>query len=429
MSNFLSDTWEVNGTNFDNFKEELEKIEKNTKIKEIPMDNFYFLSVSDVGTGYVAVPLHSDEFWKKSKVSLSLKKFETEKEKMFHVGFEDDVINEAFENGLFVAYSDKKVSSTKVRNMVENFKYFPVSEKAMNTISNRISHSGYGFFTDRLVRDLAISKRFNKPIPVSVISRIDDTSNLEKIFAIMSNKYTKISQKVIIDIIDEIRNEAKADLGKMECDYWMINHSVTRIYLEFPEAGKEISETYKLPDEMIPGIMLETSDIGDCSLRMRGYFKVCGTSTISYMENEFSKIHSGAFDIKAIVKAVTNDVFPKYTLYPEHLAHLMEIDITDESMSANRKIKTMTTLYRKVSREIGLVKAIGKNREKSLMDQLIESINPLIDYTAYDVAMTFLTLSEYIETDNKNIKEAIAKVGPEIMEYDFDPDTEELLVV
>ena len=51
---FLSDTWAIEGKEYDEFKEQLEKFEKQTSIKEIPMDEFSFLSISDMGVGYMA---------------------------------------------------------------------------------------------------------------------------------------------------------------------------------------------------------------------------------------------------------------------------------------------------------------------------------------------------------------------------------------
>ena len=70
---FLSDTWAIEGKEYDEFKEQLEKFEKQTSIKEIPMDEFSFLSISDMGVGYMAYPMGTGTVWKKNKTSLSLK--------------------------------------------------------------------------------------------------------------------------------------------------------------------------------------------------------------------------------------------------------------------------------------------------------------------------------------------------------------------
>lgn len=429
----LNDDWEVTGNDLNTFKEELKELQKRTFVKEVPMNNVYFLSVSDFGDEYVAVPLHSDEFWKKTKTSLSLKKYPIDRMDNAYLdrGYSESVVNDAFANGLFMAVSDKKISSYKLRKMIENGEYIPVSEKAMNTISSRISHGGFGFFSERLVRDLSISKKFNKPVPVTIVSR-KDADGLEKIFAVMSKKYVMIPQELIVEVLDHIIADSKKDLGEPTVSSWSISHSVTRISIEFPEAGSDLKETYELPDDIIPGIMLETSDIGDCSLRIKGYYRIPDCHTIFYMPEEYSRIHVGEIDTEEILNAAKKEIFPKFTYYPEHLAELMAIDITTDDMTDNKKIKVMSALYRKISREIGLAKAIRKNREKILIDQLIETINPIINYTAYDVAITFLTLASYLDTPNKSVIEMIAKTVPGVMKFDFGQpkeETEDLLLV
>ena len=107
----------------------------------------------------------------------------------------------------------------------------------------------------------------------------------------------------------------------------------------------------------------------------------------------------------------------------------MEIDIVDDSMKPAVKKRILSSLYRKISREIGLVKAITKAKEKVLMEQLIDSINTDLSYTAYDIAITFLTLASYVETENKGVIEAIAKTAPAVMKFKFVEEEEDLLVV
>jgi len=405
---FLSDTWAIEGKEYDEFKEQLEKFEKQTIIKEIPMDEFSFLSISDMGVGYMAYPMGTGTVWKKNKTSLSLKMLPVNKDMFIMNGYGDDVVNESFDNGLFTIFSKKKLTMPKISKSINEGEFLPVSAKAISTIANRIKYGGSNFFTDRLIRDMAIASHFDKPIPVSAVLRTDSESGKQKVFAVMSEKYTIIPQKTIISIIDKISKEAEADLGKTVISDWYIDHSVTRINLDFPEKAEEIAETYSMAESMVPGIMIETSDIGDCSLRLRGYFKI-GSYTV-YTKNEYVQIHSGKFDEAEAVNAATGKIFPEYMSYPKKLVSLMAIDITDDSMSSAMKIKKMTKAYKDVSKKIGLVKEIGKKREKPLMEQLINGINTDISYTAYDVAMTFLTLPKMILSDNKNLIRSIAKI-------------------
>lgn len=155
------------------------------------------------------------------------------------------------------------------------------------------------------------------------------------------------------------------------------------------------------------------------------------SKTVSYMEDEYTQPHIGDIDTKEILNAAKNKIFPQYLTYPERLAMLMTHDVVDDTMAPLLKLKIMSKLYRSISKEIGLVKAIGKPREKNLIDQLIEAINPEITYTAYDVIMTFLTLATCVETESKTVIESIAKTAPSVMKYKFEFEEEEddLLVI
>ena len=428
--NFLRDDYMEIGNDFETFEKELKTFSiENTRVKTVNMNEIYFLSVSDFGTELVAVPLHAANIWKKTKTALSLKKYPIEKNLFEEKGYDPDVNTESIGNGLYMLFSKKKLSAAKLKEAIYNGDFIPVSEKAMSTISSRVNCFGNGLFSEHLIRDLAVAKKFDKAIPVSVVLRKDSDTGLEKVFAVMSQKYTEIPQSLIIDLISSITKTAEKDLGKTICAGWSISHSVTRYYMEFPEAGDELKITYDIPYKMVPGVMIETSDIGDCSLRVRGYYRITDTNSIFYMEEEYAQMHIGEVSAEEMMKSVNSIIFPKFTFYPERLAKLMMIDIVTEEDSPATKKRVLSSLYRKVSREIGLVKAIKKNKEKVIMEQLIEEINDDLSYTAYDVAMTFLTLPNQIETKNKALIDAVSKTVVNVFTYPFDEKEENLLVV
>lgn len=423
--NFLSDNWNVSGTDFDEFKENLSKLANHTKFIRVNMDECHFLNITDIGTELAAVCLSGKNLWKKTKNLLSLRKFEFAEDSLITCGYEEDVSKEAICNGLLLTTSKKYMSLARNKKLLNSGKYIPVSEKAINTIANRISYGGYEFSKNGLVRDIAIANGFSKPTPVYMIIREDCDVENQKLFAIMSDKYRIISQETMLNIIDMIKKVSSTELGTATCSYWEISHSITKIYIDFAEHGKELAKEYGLPIDIIPGIMLETSDIGDCSFRLKGYYKI--DEHLTYMKNEYSQIHTGAVDEVRIVNEAVENIFPEYRTYPEKLANLMSIDLVDKSIPVPKKIKKLSSLYRDISRKIGLVAAIGKKREKLLIDQMIESINPDLDYTAYDIAMNFLTLSSSINTKDKRVLESIAKVSKHVLDYYFEEYNEFLL--
>lgn len=427
MEGFLKDSWEVTGTDAEALRETIDFISDNTEVRRVNMDDVYFLSISEGPDGRrIGVPLHSDQIFKKTEASLSLKQYPISTS-LYEKNYEPEIVNEGFINGLWMEAFEKRPSVKVIKEFATNGRYVPVSAKAMNTISSRINYAGAGFFSERLIRDMAISKKFNKPIPVNIVLRLDEKKSY-KVFAVMSQKYAFMSQEKIFDMIEIIKDSAKKDLGDAVCNFWRVSHSITQVFMEFPDASKEISKTYELPENIIPGIMIETSDIGDCALRVKGYYRIEDANTIFYMEEEFSQIHSGEIDMHDMLSKVRNEIFPKYLEYPKHFADLMMIDLTTDEMSDRVKTKTMTSIYRSVSKKCGIVKAIGKKREKALVDSMIECLNPAINYTAYDVVMDFFVTFGQNESNNRSLSEAFAKITPEIMKYDFELKKEELFV-
>jgi len=417
---FLKDDWMIEGTSMEDFENKLRDFADQTHVMKRNMDDFQFLNITDIGTELAGFPLNTRNLWKKTKASLSLKKFPID-ELVLETRYKEETTKEALNNGLLVLFSNKRLTLATSANSYETGRYMPISDKAINTIANRIKLGGYNFSNPGLVRDLAIANYFSKPAPVYTVERNHPDSGYTKIFAVMSEKYMPIPQTTLLDIVKTVLKEAKSDLGTGECTYWSVDHSTTKIYIDFPECAKQFADDYKLPDEIVPGIMLETSDIGDCSLRVRGYFRLGGNLT--YMESEFTQIHSGELNYKEMLNTIVNHIFPEYRVYPERLANLMLIDLVDASMSKAQKHKTMSSLYRDISKKIGLVKAIGKKREKALIDQLIQGINSDLDYTAYDVAETFLTLSSTIIIENKSVVDSVSKVVRNVLNYEFEEES------
>ena len=75
---FLSDDWNKTGKDKDEFSREIKKLSNQTKIEMVNMDDFNFLNITDTGTELVAFPLNAKNLWKKTKASISLKKYQVD---------------------------------------------------------------------------------------------------------------------------------------------------------------------------------------------------------------------------------------------------------------------------------------------------------------------------------------------------------------
>ena len=62
-----------------------------------------------------------------------------------------------------------------------------------------------------------------------------------------------------------------------------------------------------------------------------------------------------------------------------------------------------------VFKEIGMVKAISKKNEKVLYESLCDSINPTLDYTAYDIATMVMTVPQCLTGLPKAYTTSLAK--------------------
>lgn len=424
--NYLNDDWFVTGTDIEEFKKELKNITTKTVYFKTQMDKILFFNITDYGDYYI-IPLHHNRLWKNTKAAMSLKKYPITKDIFLDQGYDEETVHEAFENGLFINVEGRKFNSSNIKRLAEHGNCYPVSQKAMNSILARLNKKGGSFLTEDILRDLTIAKKFNKPVDVLLTVRTEKDKS--KVFAIMSDKYLPIAQTKINEILDIIQKEFKDDFGDYTCLKWSIDHSLTRLYIEFPKAGKDFAETYEYPDKIIPGIMIETSDIGDCALRIRSYCRFEETDNVFYADDEVFQLHTTKLDMKDIEDQIKKTIYAKMNYYPQHLAELMTIDITTNEMSPKEIKQVMTKMYRRVSKEIGLVKAISKAKEKVIMDQLIDSINPELSYTAYDVATTFLCLANYIDTKDKTLIDTIAKTVPEVMKINFREEEEEDIVI
>lgn len=433
MSEFLNDNWMESGKDLELFKESIKKVQNATEIRKVPASALNFLSVFEKDCETIAIPLHGDNSHiDDSPLSLEFYRYDVPTAAYMSKKYSATAIEEAMKNGLFVAINGDESEPEVDREIIEKWmadgSFLPISAKAMNSFSVRSGIGGPGFLSEHLVRDLAIAKRMNNDaMTVNLVLRKDLDNGNQKVFAAMSNKYVRIPQAYIPILIKKIEEKFGKDLGKIECHYWSVEHSFTRCYIEFPEKGKEIMEAYedeKRPMEnLIPGLMFETSDIGDCSMRVRGYFRFEGSESYFFLAEEYSQIHTTAVNDETIMESLESKIFPAYTYYPTMLAQLMTINLTDDTFDEESAVKKMGNVYKKISKTISLKKAIGKKREKKYITEFCEAVNPLLEYTAYDVVIDFMLLASMIAEEEKGItqslKSTIAKCIPDAVAFDF----------
>lgn len=386
--NYLLDSFEMNGDDQKQFEAIVREIDKHTihlkrcincldVISIMPLKlqdqegtiKAYYLSLeAPIGDG-------------------TLSNCEIPQKKFLERGAFEHVIQEAFEN-----------NSTLFLDREANSVYF-VSKAAINTIGQRINVNGEALHEPSVERDIFMARKMNQSMTVTLV--IKHFRSVGKIFAMMSGTYADIPLLELCDIYSDLMAESK--LGPMDCVGWAINHSRIRIAFSFEKYAEEISAVYGLKSVMVPCVELMTSDTGDCSFVVRGFWKTEDQNIV--FDRDYAKKHSGKVDLPAIEKAIRETIFDRYTELPERLMNLMAIDITppDIDITTNRgggkNHKAVLNTFKYIFKQIDLVKVIGKQRVLALTDYIDYSmINDDQHYSAYDIVMDVFSLPGSMKT-------------------------------
>ncbi len=226
---------------------------------------------------------------------------------------------------------------------------------------------------------------------LSLVCRKDERGN-KKIFAAFARYYNLIPQTTILDLLDVLASENS--LGKYICKEWQINHAVTSVQIEFPEAADAIQKDLKLPDKFIPGIFIQTSDIGVASFTIRGTLRRNGDRHAVVYESVDRK-HTLSLHDRDLVKDIEENIFVNVRRLPEKMLELYsnelhpEIDLTSED-GVNQYTKLIRKIYER--NVFGLFKKIPKKMNVKLVEELLLEIDPTVHLTQYDVAAHFFSL-------------------------------------
>jgi hypothetical protein len=222
------------------------------------------------------------------------------------------------------------------------------------------------------------------PKLVSLIIRVSEEGT-EKLFAVRSNGYTYVPQSILCEIMDLFSGK----IGKLQCTDFKISHESSRIHLTFPEVGKDIAGVYGLPDDIVPGLTLITSDVGENSITAVGTLSIRGAVITPEV---FMRQHRGKIDSVDIKNSIEQRIFSRYSLLPERLCDLLCIEVSSPF-----------DMIEDIARQIKLEKVIGKRLCGELVKAMQGEFGPG-SATAYDIAVAFLTLSERLISDDLSEK-------------------------
>jgi hypothetical protein len=420
----ILDNFTVKGTNFEDFKNESQAMADITKDVVIKGGDIIFLSLCDI------------------------KERQIPGKAMFYV-LSEEYISDFLLQGKPLRIGTIPVENIgeelleEIRNttgliaVINNDKYI-VSDIAIPTLSLRASVSGnMSINRQNLIRNLhfadaIISKNENIHFVYREIEGVKETGDkyiVRKIFAALGSQFCAVPQTIITDAANIVADEGV--LGTVNTREWLIDHEFTDLYLEFPDVAEELCTSYKLPDEVTPGVFMCTSDVGSSSIIARGVFRKGRSYVIT---DEVMIKHVGNIVPEDVVKRINDEIFPNIRKLPETLALLIGEEIADYSKldltkekDAGKNFNAVLNLLEKTSKKV-LKGVLPAKRQKALLECMADEINSTIKYTLYDIAIDFISVPDRVEgLDNVTLTElrkACAKV-PFVLADNIHPSTVE----
>ena len=306
---------------------------------------------------------------------------------------------------------DELRRTTGLIAMIGEDKYI-VSDIAIPTLTIRASVSGdMTISRQNLIRNLHLADAiFTKNEKIHLVYREIDyvnedgsTVKVRKIFAGLGKVFQPVAQTILEKTVDLIASTG--EMGKPEIREWNVDHRFTDLYIEFPKCASEFQELYELPDAIIPGLFLCTSDVGASSVIVRGVYS--SPKRRGYViTDEVAIKHTSEVSPSSILEKVDSGVFQNMRKLPEALAELIGKSVidyskadltTEEGRESNFQAvldvveKTLDKLTKKLRKTV-----LPKKRQDQLLTCLRDEINSSIPYTLYDIAITFLEMSDRI---------------------------------
>jgi len=335
-----------------------------------------FLEKREVYTGRISVPAKNLKFYTLEQVK---KWYKTSEELAERLGIDVELVKDTENN-------------TKMVVVIENGHKDPylLGSSSWVSIKNRIDIYGKGFDMlgpEEQVRDINVrmSQLGDEEVQVIIV--------YDKIRAIMSRMYAVV---IAADFFKSVLDYSRERFDSFELVEAYADHNVTRCKILFTELREELAEIYKLPDEYIPGLVIQTSDTGFSANRIGAYWQ--SSSRGSFINsNEYINVkHKGEVTLEDILEELPN-LFIKYQNTLKKFANLLTIEIS-------QPVKVL----KKACRHIG----VAKKHTKMLVEELERELSTagITTTTAYDICRKILSLPNYV-TDSTQKTDLQEKVG------------------
>lgn len=234
--------------------------------------------------------------------------------------------------------------------------------------------------------------------------RTDAGTVMRKIFAVFTMRYGIIPQADLIGIVDPISKE----MGASNVESFTMTHDVTELIVEFPKKAAEFKSVYSLKDNVVPLLVIRTSDVGNTSAIIRGGFRLGDEKWVSYMPGAYvTRSHTNKADTERILADASNKIFSEYTKIPERMMELMMMPSVADPVQKTKDLLKSS----------GLKTQLGEKRYAEIEEELTSAYGP-IPYGPYDIIKNFLSiLNEFEESRNYAL---VDKIREKVMRVVFE---------
>lgn len=382
MKNLLLDKMSMTGVGMKRLREAIGLISGATECIPVstnsaiehPHDGIYFIENYDKENGVLTVIAGAA----KQRMNIG-----TSKNSLIFGEKADEVIKEA-------------LSTSRMLLCFYGRTYF-VSSSAFLTLAQRLDIGADALRLTVPERDFFIAQIMMRNASIwklCVRSLAQDEKKMYKIFAVHTDKYEYISQELLLEICENLCSPDCEKLfnasGKVK--KYEITHDFTSIMVEYPDAAKEVAETYGLED-MTPCIRISTSDTGKASFVFEALWKHGKSYSVC---DSFSCPHRGEnANRETLLPKISQKLFPNYLKLPERLLELMNYEIVPACKFDTGR-ESMIAFLKKMHKEIKFTKILTKRTEIRIRELIADSFDYDTAISAFDIAMCYLGLPERI---------------------------------
>ncbi len=392
----------MTGTDYEEFKKENAELAKATKVEVAYGRDISLLSLCEVPDfqepGYTMFWVLSDvnlwEFRKSNRTPLRAR---------------------LKESGYPKAVLDELKATTGLMLLIDGEKYV-VAQHAMATLSQQASVSGtMTLQRANFLRDMHLADAiFYKNEPLTIVYRETEVEGVtvKKVYAVFAGVYTEIPQTIVTDIAEAVKSDEI--MGDAKVTSWEINHEVTSLRMCYPTI-QDVYEKDLGVKELTPGLMIQTSDVGDSAIRV---FGTMNTRRSYVITEEIAAKHTkkNAEDPSSIIEDIDKKIFFEHRKLPELLADLIGREAVDYS-DPNHYENLLNLVWDIMEKMLKGV--LTKRQIMALNDSIQIELDASVKYTLYDIAIIMMDMPERIKGIDDalmiNVRKALSK-APSIVD-------------